>query len=36
VLDEMGDDEPQVPPADHLCRPTGAVSMAQAVEAVTA
>src|SRR2546426_3457245 len=32
----MGNNEPQVPPADHLCRPAGAVRMAQSVETVTA
>ena len=32
----MGNNEPQVPPTDHLCRPAGAVRMAQSVETVTA
>src|SRR5437867_502177 len=36
AITQMGNNEPQVPPADHLCRPAGAVRMAQSVETVTA
>src|SRR4029450_2344536 len=36
AIPQMGNNEPQVPPTDHLCRPAGAVRMAQSVETVTA
>ena len=36
AVPKMGNNEPQVSPIDHLCRPARAVRMAQSVEAVTA
>jgi Esterase-like activity of phytase len=36
AVPQMGNNEPQVPSADHLCRSASAVSMAQSVKAVAA
>src|SRR5262245_60233728 len=36
AITQMSNNEPQVPPSGHLCRPAGAVRMAQSVETVTA